>query len=69
MERYAEALAALDEVERYAPPDDPDTIRSRGVVYVCAGRIPEAIATFEFFARRWPKQARQHETQEAIRQR
>jgi tetratricopeptide (TPR) repeat protein len=67
LERYDEALAALDEVERYAP-DDPDTIHSRGVVYACAGRIPEAIATFELFARRWPKQARQHETQKTIRQ-
>ncbi|MBE9507084.1 MAG: tetratricopeptide repeat protein, partial [Chloroflexi bacterium] len=29
LEQYDEALAALDEVERYAP-DDPDTLHSRG---------------------------------------
>ena len=67
LERYDEALTALDEVERYAP-DAPDTLHSRGVIYACAGRIPEAITAFRLFARRWPKQARQHETKEAIRQ-
>ncbi|MDY7076214.1 MAG: tetratricopeptide repeat protein [Chloroflexota bacterium] len=67
LERYDEALAALDEVERYAP-DDPDTLHSRGVTYACAGRILEAIAAFELFARRWPKQARQYKTKETIRQ-
>jgi len=67
LEQYDEALAALDEVERYAP-DDPDTLHSRGVTYACAGRIPEAIAAFELFARRWPKQARRHETRKTIRQ-
>jgi tetratricopeptide (TPR) repeat protein len=67
LERYDEALAALDEVERYAP-DDPDTIHSRGVIYACAARIPEAIAIFKLFARRWPKLARRRETREAIRQ-
>ena len=67
LERYDEALAALDEVERYAP-DDPDTIHSRGVAYACAARIPEAMAAFKLFARRWPKLARQHETRKAIRQ-
>jgi tetratricopeptide (TPR) repeat protein len=66
LERYDEALAALDEVERYAP-DDPDILRSRGVTYACAGRLPEAIASFELFARRRPEQARQRETHEAIR--
>lgn len=67
LERYDEALGALAEVERYAP-DDPDTIHSRGVIYACAARIPEAIATFKLFTRRWPKLARRHETREAIRQ-
>jgi tetratricopeptide (TPR) repeat protein len=67
LERYDEALAMLDEVERYAP-DDPDTIHSKGVIYACAARIPEAIAAFELFARRWPKLARQRETRKAIRQ-
>ncbi|RLC61107.1 MAG: hypothetical protein DRI48_11130 [Chloroflexi bacterium] len=67
LERYDEALAALDEAERYIP-DDPDTVHGRGVVYACAGRIPEAIATFELFARRWPRLARQWEVRKAIRQ-
>jgi len=67
LERYDEALAALDEAERCAP-DDPDTLHSRGVIYACAARIPEAIAAFELFARRWPRLARQRETRKAIRQ-
>ena len=67
LERYDEALAALDEVERYAP-DDPETIHDRGVIYACAACIPEAIAAFELFARRWPKLARRRETRKAIRQ-
>ena len=67
LERYDEALAALDEAERYIP-DDPDTVHGRGVVYACAGRIPEAIATFELFARRWPRLARQWKVRKALRQ-
>lgn len=67
LERYDEALAALDEAERYIP-DDPDTVRNRGVVYACAARIPEAIATFELFARRWPRLARQWKVRKALRQ-
>jgi len=67
LERYDEALAVLDEVEHYAP-DDPETLHSRGVIYACAARIPEALATFELYARRWPKLARRQETREAIRQ-
>jgi tetratricopeptide (TPR) repeat protein len=67
LERYDEALAALDEVERYAP-DDPDTLYSRGIAYGCAARIPEAIAAFESFARRWPRLARQCEVRETLQQ-
>jgi tetratricopeptide (TPR) repeat protein len=67
LEQYDKALAALDEVERCTP-DDPDTPHSRGIIYACAGRIPEAIAAFELFARRWPRQARQLETRKTIRQ-
>lgn len=67
LERYDEALAALGEAERCAP-DDPVITHSRGVIYACAARIPEAIATFELFARRWPKLARQRETRKAIHQ-
>ena len=67
LEQYDEALAALDEIEQRTP-GDPETVHSRAVVYACAGRIPEAIATFKRFARRWPRQARQFETRETIRQ-
>ena len=67
LERYDDALAALDEVERHTP-DDPGAVQSRAVVYACAGRIEEAIAAFEQFARRWPRQARQRETRETLRQ-
>jgi tetratricopeptide (TPR) repeat protein len=67
LERYDDALATLDEVEQYAP-DDQDTVQSRAVVYACAGRIPEAITTFKQFAHRWPRQARQLEIRETIRQ-
>jgi hypothetical protein len=38
------------------------------VIYACAARIPEAIAAFKLFARRWPKSARRYETRKAIRQ-
>jgi tetratricopeptide (TPR) repeat protein len=67
LERYDEALAALDEAGRCAP-DDPEAIRNRGVIYACAARIPEAIAAFELFARRWPRLAHRRETRKAIRQ-
>jgi len=67
LERYDETLAALGEVERYAP-DDPDTLYSQGIAYGCAARIPEAIAAFELFARRWPRLARQREVRETLRQ-
>jgi tetratricopeptide (TPR) repeat protein len=67
LERHDEALAALDEVERYDP-DDPETVYSRGVTLACAARFPEAIAAFELFTRRWPKLARQRETRQTLRQ-
>jgi tetratricopeptide (TPR) repeat protein len=66
LERYDETLAALADAARFAP-DDPDMLHSRGVVYACAARFPEAITAFEEFARRWPTQARQQETRKAIR--
>jgi tetratricopeptide (TPR) repeat protein len=67
LERYDDALDTLDEVEQYTP-DDPDAVQSRAVVYACAGRIEEAIAAFEQFARRWPKLARQLEVRDTLRQ-
>ncbi len=65
LERYDEALAACDEIERGAP-DDPEIVYNRGVVCGCAARLPEAIAAFESFARRWPEQARKREISAAI---
>lgn len=67
LENYDEALAALNEAERYAP-DDPDILHSRGITYACAARFPEAIAAFELLSRRWPQQARSWKVQESIRQ-
>jgi len=67
LEQHDKALATLDEVERSFP-NDPDTLHSQGVIYACAGRIPEAIAAFESFARRCPRQARKREIRETIRQ-
>jgi tetratricopeptide (TPR) repeat protein len=65
LERYDEALAKLAEAERYRI-DDPDALHSRGIIYACAGRIQEAIADFEAFSRRWPREARQFETRTAL---
>jgi len=67
LEQYDDALTALDEAERYAP-EDPDILHSRGVTYACAGRIREAIITFEQFVHRWPRQARDLETRKALHQ-
>jgi len=71
--RYDEALdmldeaEQLDEAERYTP-DDPKIVHSRAVIYACAGRVKEALAAFNEFARRWPRQARRFETRNVIRQ-
>lgn len=65
LERHDDALNMLDKAEQYAP-RDPETLHSRGVVYACAGRVSEAIATFRKFSRRWPRQARRFETQNVI---
>lgn len=67
LERYDEALAMLDEAERYSP-DVSEAVHSRGVTLACAGRLPEAIATFEEFAHRWPGQVRRREVKNTIRQ-
>ncbi len=66
MERYDEALATLDEVQRLAP-DDAVAAYSRGVTCACAGRLGEATAAFELFARRWPALAHEREVQETLR--
>lgn len=66
LERYDEALAALDEAERCLPAD-PETLYSRGVTCACAARLPEAIAAFEQFTRRWPPLARQRQVRRTLR--
>lgn len=65
--QYDDALTALDEAERYTP-DDPEIVHSRAVIYACAGRVKEALAAFNEFARRWPRQARRFETRNTTRQ-
>jgi tetratricopeptide (TPR) repeat protein len=67
LERFDEALAMLTEAEHYSP-DVPEAVHSRGVTLACAGRLAEAIATFEEFARRWPEQARRREIKKTLRQ-
>lgn len=67
LERFDEALAMLDEAERYSP-DVAEAVHSRGVTLACAGRLADAIATFEEFARRWPEQARRREIKKTLRQ-
>jgi tetratricopeptide (TPR) repeat protein len=67
LERYDGALAMLDEAERYSP-DVSEAVHSRGVTFACAGRLPEAIATFEEFARRWSAQVHRREIKKTIRQ-
>ncbi|MCL4394612.1 MAG: tetratricopeptide repeat protein [Chloroflexi bacterium] len=65
LERFDEALAALDQVERLVP-GSPDTVHDRGVIYACAGRISEAIDVLSLYARRWPQEARRLETSNAL---
>jgi tetratricopeptide (TPR) repeat protein len=67
LERYDEALAELDEAARGVA-DDPDIVQSRGVIYACAARLPEAIAAFESLARRWPEQARRLDIRKVLRE-
>ena len=67
--QWLRALAAMGDerwAERYGP-DDPEIVHSRAMVYACATRVPEAIATFKQFARRWPRQARRFEVRQTIR--
>mgnify|MGYP000263728512 CR=1 FL=1 len=57
LEQYDEALAMLDAAAQDAP-DNVDIAYNRGIIYACAGRMQEAIAAFEAFSRRWPREAR-----------
>jgi tetratricopeptide (TPR) repeat protein len=66
LERYDDALAALDQASRLVP-DDANMVHSRGVILACAGRIAEALAEFERLVRRWPAVAREYETQDTLR--
>jgi len=66
LERFDEALAALDEAKR-TQPGDPEIIYSRAVIYACASRVNEAIAVFELYTRNWPQLARQRKVKQALR--
>jgi tetratricopeptide (TPR) repeat protein len=65
MERYDDALAALDRADQLGP-KDPDLDRSRAVILACSARITDAIAEFERFARRWPAAAQATETEDTL---
>jgi tetratricopeptide (TPR) repeat protein len=65
LERYDDALAALDEAARLCLAD-ADMVHSRGVVLACAGRVADAIAEFEQYARRWPEAAAAHGSHDAL---
>jgi tetratricopeptide (TPR) repeat protein len=65
MERYDDALAALDQASRLEP-DDANMVHSRGVILACAGRIADALAEFERLVRRWPAVAREYETRNTL---
>jgi tetratricopeptide (TPR) repeat protein len=66
LERFDEALAALDKAQ-LKQPVDPDVIYNRGVTCACACRFPEAIAAFELYTHNWPKLARKREVQQTLR--
>jgi tetratricopeptide (TPR) repeat protein len=66
LERYDDALAALDQASCLAP-DDANMVHSRGVILACAGRIADALAEFERLERRWPAVAREYGTQDTLR--
>ena len=67
LERFDEALAALDEAQHTQQPIDPDIIYNRGVTCACASRVPEAIAAFEQYTHNWPKLARQRDVKQTMR--
>jgi hypothetical protein len=57
LERFDEALAALDEVRRLGA-EDADISHGRAIIDACAGRPSAAIATTEDLMRRWPRQTK-----------
>ena len=65
LERYDDALAALDQASRLGP-DDANMVHSRGVILACAGRIADALAEFDRLVRRWPAVAREYGTQNTL---
>jgi tetratricopeptide (TPR) repeat protein len=66
LDRFDEALAALDEVQ-HIQPGESEAIYNRGVICACASRFPEAVAAFELYMRNWPDLARQREVQFTLR--
>jgi tetratricopeptide (TPR) repeat protein len=65
LERYDDALAALDQAGRLGP-EDANMVHSRGVILACAGRPADAIAEFERFVRQWPAAVREYGTQDTL---
>jgi tetratricopeptide (TPR) repeat protein len=65
LERYDDALAALDQANRLGP-EDANLVHSRGVILACAGRIAGALAEFERLVRRSPAVAREYGTQNTL---
>jgi len=66
LDRFDEALAAVDEVQ-HIQPDESEAIYNRGVICACASRFPETVAAFELYMRNWPDLARQREVQHTLR--
>jgi len=66
LDRFDEALAAVDEV-LHIQPDESEAIYNRGVICACASRFPEAVTAFELYMHNWPDLARQREIQLTLR--
>jgi len=66
LERYDEALAALDRAQALQP-DEPEMLFNRGVTCATAGRAQEAIEAFRAYSRRRPRQARERELRNTIK--
>ena len=65
LERFDEALAALDEVRRLGA-EDADIAHGRAIIDACAGRPRAAIATAEDLLRRWPRQAKRLQVRDML---
>lgn len=66
LDRFDEALAAIDEGQRIQP-GESEAIYNRGVICACASRFPEAKAAFELYTRNWPNLSHQRKVQLTLR--